>query len=144
MGQPGGDGVTLDIKIDADEVTRALDNLDKRQSAKALKAAVRAGGKFLKPKVKAEAPKGATKNLSKKVGSRVKKGRQSGDYFAAVRSFARHHHLVVQGTGARFTKSGAFRGRMPANAYVDRVADQWEDAAIRVAEDELASQLDLD
>lgn len=135
--------MTLDIKVDADEVTRALDNLDKRGSAKALKAAVRAGGKFLKPKVKAEAPKGATKNLSKKVGSRVKKGR-SGDYFAAVRSFARHHHLVVQGTGARFTKSGAFRGRMPANPYVDRAADAWEDAAIRVAEDELAKQLDLD
>ena len=134
----------LEIRVDADEVTRALDNLDKRRSAKALKAAVRAGGKFLKPKVKAEAPKGKTKNLSKKVGSRVKKGRNSGDYFAAGRSFARHHHLVVQGTGARFTKSGAFRGRMPANAYVDRAADAWEDAAIRVAEDELAKQLDLD
>jgi hypothetical protein len=136
--------VSLDIRIDADEVTRALDKLDKRGSQKALKAAVRAGGKYLKPKVKAAAPKGATKNLSKKVGSRVKKGRKSGDYFAAVRSFARHHHLVVQGTRPRFTRNGAFRGRMPANDYVDRVADAHEDAAIRAAEEELVRQLDLE
>lgn len=136
----------LEIRVDADEVTRALDKLDKKTSTKVIKDAVRAAGKFLKPKVKAEAPKGPTGNLRRKVGYRVKKSRQTGDtYYAAVRSFARHHHLVVQGTKDRFTKgSGAFRGRMPANPYVDRAADQYEDAAIRVAEAELVKQLDLE
>lgn len=136
--------MSLDIRIDADEVTRALDKLDSRESAGALKGAVRAAGKFLKPKVKAEAPKGPTGNLRKKVGSRVKKGRRSGDYFSAVRSFAPHHHLVVQGTNDRFTRSGAFRGRMPTNPYVDRAADKWEDTAISIAEQELIRQLDLE
>lgn len=135
--------MSLEIRIDADEVTRALDKLDSRESAKALKAAVRKGGQFLKPKVKAEAPKGKTKNLSKKVGSRVKKSRNRDGFYAAVRSYARHHHLVVQGTGDRFTRSGAFRGRMPANGYVDRTADTWENAAIDAAEQELIRQLDL-
>lgn len=133
----------LTIRIDAEEVTRALDNLDKRQSAKAMKAAVRAGGKYLKPKMKADAPVGPTGNLRKKVGSRVKKGRKSGDYFAAVRSFSRHHHLVVMGTRDRFTKSGAFRGRMPANDFVARVADAHEEGAIHAAQEELLRQLDL-
>jgi HK97 gp10 family phage protein len=134
----------IEIRVDADEVTRALDNLDSKQSANAIKAAVRKAGQFLKPKVKAEAPKGPTGNLRKKVGSRVKRSRQRDGYYAAVRSFARHHHLVVQGTGDRFTKSGAFRGRMPANPYIDRAADAWENQAIDVAEQELARQLDLD
>ena len=135
--------MSLEVRIDADEVTRALDKLDSRESTKALKAAVRKGGQFLKPKVKAEAPKGKTRNLSKKVGSRVKKSRNRDGFYAAVRSFAPHHHLVVQGTGDRFTRSGAFRGRMPANDYVDRAADAWENAAIDVAEQELIRQLDL-
>ena len=136
--------MTLDIRIDADEVTRALDKLDNRDSAKALKAAVRKGGQFLKPKVKAAAPKGPTGNLRKKVGTRVKKSRQHNGFYAVTTSFARHRHLVIEGTVDRFTKSGAFRGRMPANPFVSRVADQWEDAAIQVAQDELARQLDLE
>lgn len=134
----------VEIRVDSRQVTEALDRLDGRESAKALKAAVRKAGQFLKPKVKAEAPKGPTGNLRKKVGSRVKKSRRHDGFYAAVRSFAPHHHLVVAGTKDRFTRSGAFRGQMPANGYVDRVADQWENAALDVAERELANQLDLE
>ena len=135
--------MSLDVRIDAREVTEALDKLDSKGSAKALKAAVRKGGQFLKGKMKPEAPK-ASGMLRKKVGSRVKKSRGRDGFYAAVRSFAPHHHLVVAGTRDRFTKSGAFRGRMPANSYVDRTADQWENAAIEAAERELAAQLDLE
>ena len=133
----------VEIRVDSREVTEALDRLDGRESAKALKAAVRKAGQFLKPKVKAEAPK-ASGMLRKKVGSRVKKSRRHDGWYAAVRSFAPHHHLVVAGTKDRFTKSGAFRGRMPTNGYVDRTADRWENAALDVAERELANQLDLE
>lgn len=136
--------MTIEIRVDTEEVTKALDKLDSRESAKALKDAVRAAGKFLKPKVKGEAPKGPTGNLRKKVGSRVKKSRQKDGFYAAVRSFAPHHHLVVAGTRDRFTRSGAFRGQMTPNPYVDRAADAWENAAIEIAQDELARQLDLE
>jgi len=137
--------MTLEIKVDADEVTRALDQLDKRDSAKAVKTALRAAGKFLKPKVKTAAPKGPTGNLRRKVGYRVKRSKTANaDYYAVVTSFSRHRHLVIDGTGPRFTKSGAFRGRMPSNPFVTRVADANEDAALRVAIDELSRQLDLE
>ena len=135
--------MTISIKVDASEVTDALDSLDSKGSAKALKAAVRKSAVFLKPKVKAEAPKGKTGNLKKRVGYRTKKGR-NGDPYSVVRSFAPHHHLVVDGTRDRFTRSGAFRGQMPSNSYISRVADANEDQALRVAEEELARQLDLE
>ncbi len=136
--------MTLDIRIDASEVTKALDKLDPKASTKAVKAAVRKGGQYLKPKVKAAAPKGPTGNLRKRVGSRVKKSRrEAGSFYSVTTSFARHRHLVIQGTGNRFTKSGAFRGRMPANDFVSRVADAHEDAAINAAQEELLRQLDL-
>lgn len=136
--------MSLDIRIDADEVTKALDKLDGPESKKALKAAVRKAGQFLKPKVKAAAPVGPTGNLRRKVGARVKQTRQRDGFYSVVTSFARHRHLVIQGTQDRYTSSGAFRGRMTPNPFVDRVADTWEDAAVRVAEQELAAQLDLE
>lgn len=133
----------IEVRVDASEIEDALDQLDSRQSAKALKGAVRKGGQFLKGKMKPEAPK-ASGMLRKKVGSRVKKSRAKDGFYAAVRSFAPHHHLVVAGTRDRFTKSGAFRGQMPPNPYVDRTADRWENAALDVAEQELVAQLDLE
>jgi hypothetical protein len=104
---------------------------------------VKKGGQFLKGKMKPEAPK-ASGMLRKKVGSRVKKSRGKDGFYAAVRSFAPHHHLVVAGTRDRFTRNGAFRGQMPPNGYVDRTADRWENAALDAAEQELAAQLDLE
>lgn len=133
--------MTMNIRVDADEVIHALDKLDGPESRKAMKGAVRKAGQFLKPKVKAEAPK-RTGALRKSVRAKTKKTRDG--YSSIVAPFARHRHLVIKGTKERFTRSGAFRGRMPANPFVDRAADRWEDAAIRVAEDELARSLDLD
>ena len=138
----------VEIRVDSRAVMEALDKLDSRESGKALKAAVAKGGRFLKGKMKPEAPKAErSKNpghLRKKVGVRTRKSKRHAGFYTAVRSFARHHHLVVAGTKDRFTKSGAFRGRMPTNGYVDRTADQWENAALDVAERELANQLDLE
>lgn len=137
--------MTLQIKIDADEVTEALDRLDKRASADAVKKALRAGAKYLRPKVKAAAPKGPSGNERRKVGYRVRRSKTAhSDYYAVVNSFSRHHHLVVDGSAPRFTKAGAARGRMPANPYIGRVADANQDAALAIAEAELARQLDLE
>lgn len=137
--------MTISIKVDSDEVEKALDKLDAKQSAAALKKAVAAGTKYLKPRVKAEAPKGKTGTLRKKVGTRTRKSRQhAGAYYSVVRSFAPHHHLVVAGSRDRYTRAGAYRGRMPTNDYVGRVANAHETQALNAAEAELARQLDLD
>lgn len=133
--------MSFDIRVDAEEVTKALDALDSKQSAKALKAAVRKAGNFLKPKVKAEAPK-RTGKLQKSVRAKTKKTRDG--FSSIVAPFAPHRHLVIQGTNERFNRAGAFRGRMTANPFVDRAADRYENEAIRIAERELADQLDLD
>jgi hypothetical protein len=136
----------ISITVDASDVTEALDKLDPKESAKAIKKAVSAGTKYLKPKVKVAAPRGKTGNLRKRVGTRTRKSRKdpAGSYYSVVRSFAPHHHLVVSGTRDRYTNSGAYRGRMPANDYVGRVADANADKALAIAEAELARQLDLD
>lgn len=141
--------MSLEIRVDTREVTEALDKLDNRESADAMKKAIRKGVQYLKPKVKAEAPKARKSknpgNLRKNVKYKVKKSRKySGAYYGVVRSFARHHHLVVDGSKRRFTKgTGAFRGVMPTNAYVDRVADSDGDVALDIAEAELVRVLGL-
>lgn len=135
--------MSLEIRIDADEVTKALDQLDGPESKKAIKAAVRKAGQYLKPKVKAAAPVGPTGNLKRKVGARVKSNRQRDGFYSVVTSFARHRHLVIQGTSDRFTRNGAYRGRGTPNPFVTQVANTHEDAALRIAEEELARQLDL-
>jgi hypothetical protein len=136
--------MSMEIRVDASEVTKALDKLDSRQSGEAMKKAIRKGVQYLKPKVKLEAPKGKTGNLRKGVKYKVKKSRKyGGAYYGAVRSFAPHHHLVVAGSKPRYTNSGAYRGIMPANGYVDRAADKHEDAALALAEAELIRHLGL-
>ena len=136
--------MTLQIRIDAKEVEQALDDLDSKQSKSALTKAVTAAAKYLKPKVRAAAPKGPTGMLRRKVGYKRVRRPRTADVGTIVTSFAPHRHLVIQGTGNRFTKAGAFRGRMPANPFVDRVASANESAALRIAEEELARQLGLE
>lgn len=137
--------MSLEIRVDADEVTRALDELDKRQTKTALNKALTAAAKFLKPLVKAAAPKGPTGNLRRQVRYKRVRRPKTADVGTVVTSFARHRHLVLQGTRDRFTKgSHAFRGRMPANPFIDRVANRYEEQAIRIAEAELIRQLDLE
>lgn len=134
--------MTFEIRVDTDEVTKALDQLDGPESKKAIKAAVRKAGMFLKPKVKSAAPV-KTGLLKRKVGARVKPNRGRDGYYSVVTSFARHRHLVIGGTADRYTRSGAFRGRGTPNPFIERVADSHEDQALRIAEEELARQLDL-
>lgn len=135
--------MSLEIRIDTDELMKALDQLDGPESKKAIKTAVRKAGQFLKPKVKGAAPVGPTGLLKKKVGARVKSNRRRDGFYSVVTSFAPHRHLVIRGTADRFTRNGAYRGRGTPNPFVSRVADANEDAALRIAEEELARQLDL-
>lgn len=51
--------------------------------------------------------------------------------------------IFQKGTVDRFTKSGAYRGRIQANPFIARTADQWGDEAHDVAVREIAKTLDL-
>ena len=134
--------MSLSIKVDSAEVTAALDELGGPDSKRALQKATKKAGTFLAQRARPNAPKGKTGRLRKSVTSRAAKRDKPGSYVTAR---APHRHLVQLGTADRFTKgSHAFRGRMTANPFIARTADQYGDQALNIAEAELSRQLDLD
>lgn len=89
--------------------------------------AIALGARMTVPVVKHEAPV-RTGRLQSRVGSFVSSSRTSGGFAVGrdpnsriVGSMAPHRHLVIRGTGPRYTKgSRAYRGVMPSNPFVDR------------------------
>jgi hypothetical protein len=114
--------------------------MDAKANNKAILAGERKAAAYLKPLVKAAAPKGKTGLLRKSVSQFTAKRQRPG---AGVRVKARHRHLVIRGTRKRATKSGANRGVMPANPFVANVADQHGDHAADIAIEAIAKALDL-
>lgn len=131
--------MSLDIKVDAHEVVDALEKIDPRDAKRTMQKAMKQAGNFLAGKARAESPPHPRKMRSK---TRARNARR--DKPGIVVS-ARHplSPIVQYGTVERFTKSGAFRGRIEANPFITRTADQWSDEAVRIAEDELEKALDL-
>ena len=83
----------------------------------------------------ARTPRGKTKQLQKSIGKRLTKrspefiegkagvnvGKSTGRGSSGGKSgTSPHGHLVTLGTSQRYTKRGAFRGRMPVNDFVNR------------------------
>ena len=128
------------IKVDAHEVTEALDELTGRESKAALQKAVKKAGNFLAQRARPNAPKHPRK-MRNMTRARAAKRDKPG---AVVSTRHRLSPIVQQGTVNRFTKSGAFRGRVEANPFIARTADQYDDQALGIAEKELASQLKID
>lgn len=131
--------MTLQVRIDSREVTEALDELSARDTKGALQKAVKKAGNFLAGKARPEAPPRPRKLRS---STRARNARR--DKPGTVVS-ARHRlsPIFQNGTKDRFTKSGAFRGRITANPFISRTADRYDDEALRVAESELGKQLEL-
>lgn len=127
------------IRVDSKEVTEALDDLGSRDTSKTLQKALKKSGNFLAAKARAEAPR-----KPRKLRSSVRARNAKRDKPGVVVS-ARHRlsPIVQHGTKDRFTKSGAFRGRITANPFISRTADRYDDAALDIAEQELSKQLDL-
>ena len=139
--------VTGDKKLD-----RQLNALGVKISRRINAKAVRAGLKPVQKAVKSEAPKGPTGNLKRAVGARFRKKRRAGTHEAIVgtnvgrrlkqrttrggkiqkANSAPHGHLVVLGTQSRVTKTGANRGAMPGNNFVDRGFAKSKAEALRV------------
>ena len=127
------------IKVDSSEVTKALDELSSKDTRSALQKAVKKAGTFLAAKAKAEAPKKPRKFRGMTKARNARRDKPG----SVVSTRHRLSPIFQQGTKDRFTRSGAFRGKIQANPFIARTADRWGDAALDVAERELDHQLDL-
>ena len=131
--------MTFVIRVDSREVTEALDDLSARETSKTLTKATKKAGNFLAGRARAEAPPHPRK-LKSSIRARAARRDRPG----AVVS-ARHwlNPIVQGGTKDRHTRAGAYRGRITPNPFMVRVADRYDDQALRIAEAELDAQLDL-
>lgn len=139
-------GAEFKVDVDAGEVRQALDQLEDRDANAAIGKAAKKGATYLAQKARPEAPVGtkpkpANKRLKRTISARGAKRDKPG---AVVVVRAAHRHLVIRGTAQRFTASGARRGVMPANPFIDRTADSHGGAALDRAIDEIAHILGLD
>lgn len=138
--------MSVTIKVDASEVIAALDALEDKDATKVAGTATKKGAQFLAGKTRPLAPVGkepkpAAKRLRRRISVRAAKRDKPG---AVITVRAAHRHLVIRGTARRFTASGANRGVMPSNPFIDKAADMHGDAALDLAMDEIASDLGLD
>ena len=129
----------LSISVDTGEVIRALDKLDPKASKSAVQKGLKKAGNFLAGKGRSEAP-ARPRKLKRSIRARNAKRDRPG-----VVVTARHplNPIVQGGTRDRYTNSGAFRGRIEPNPFMKRVADRYDDEALRIAGDELENQLGL-
>jgi hypothetical protein len=153
--------VSLQIKVDAHEVTEALDQLDKRTSRSALQKATSAAGKYLKPRVRAEAAKVSSRMARATQAVKARRGTPASIVkFSKVAWFA---HFVIGGTRGhstaprrgsgvqtftdagtqKFSRGHQVRGVRP-NPIIARVAERDGGRALDVAEEEIVKVLKLD
>jgi hypothetical protein len=129
----------ISITVDSKEVTEALEDLSSRDAKKSMQKAVKAGGNFLAQRARANAP---SKPRRMKTMTRARNAKRDKPG-AVVSTRHRLSPIFQQGTVPRFTKSGAFRGRIEANPFIARTADQYSDEALDIAERELSRLLEL-
>lgn len=132
--------MSLVIRVDSHEVTEALDELTSRDTSKALQKAVKKAGNFVAGKARAEAPLRPRRYKSTIRARNAKRDRPG----VVVSAKHRLNPIIQGGTKDRYTKSGAYRGRIRPNPFMTRTADRYERATLDVAEKELGNVLDLD
>lgn len=122
--------------IDRENIIYLVDNLESFEKDKAIKSGLRAavqtfraGGRVrLRQRLKKSGR--ITNHLMNSFTAKVKRNR-----LGALSGFDRpggnHSHLVDQGTSKRYTKSGAYRGIMPANYFWADTAKLDEGKAMR-------------
>jgi len=129
----------LSITVDSREVIEALDRLAVRDTNKTLLAGLKKGGNFLAGKGRGEAP-AKPRKLKRTVRARNAKRDKPGEVVSA-----RHRlNVIVQhGTRDRYTRAGAYRGRIKPNPFITRTADRYGDQALDIAERAIGDELDL-
>jgi hypothetical protein len=130
----------------------ALGKLSAGPRKRAEQKGTQVAAKFLKPKVKAEAPVG-TGPLSSRSKSMAKGAvrksvkiapakRDKPGYTVRVTNGLRH--VIIRGSNQRFTKkTHANRGVMPGNDFVTRAADANEEQALDLALAAITKELGL-
>ena len=131
--------MSLKVEVDADEVIRALDDLADRDATRTMQKATKQAGNFLAGKARAEAPRRPRK-LRSSTRARAAKRDKPGSVVSARHRLS---PIFQHGTRDRFTKLGAFRGRITANPFISRTADRYGNEALDVAEREIAKALEL-
>ena len=132
--------MTMKIEVDDRAVINALDNLADRDAKKSMQKATKVAGNFLAQRARPNAPK-HPRRMRSLTRARAAKRDKPG---AVVSTRHRLSPIFQQGTVPRFTKSGAYRGRIVANPFIARTADQYGDEALNVAERELSRLLEVD
>jgi hypothetical protein len=129
----------ISISVDSREVVEALDKLSSRDTSKSLQRALKKGGNFLAGRTRAEAP-GKPRRYKSKIRARNAKRDKPG---VVVSAKHRLNVIIQGGTRDRYTRSGAYRGRIKANPFVTRTADRYGDEALDIAERAISDELDL-
>lgn len=118
-----------------DELDRQLMQLQTRTIRQAVRSGATGGLRVIQASIVSRAPRGKTGDLARAIGYRLVKGQPVDEILGKVgggvgkktgrsgnggksRRGAPHAHLVTLGTLDRYTQRGAFRGRMPVNAFV--------------------------
>ncbi len=139
----------MDVKLTGvAEIDKVLKGLPKQLNHKILQSAHVQAVKPLVNKAKLTAPEGPTGNLVDSIGAvklPVRRATSLGEVHVGPRRGGRnkghHGHLVEYGTKPRSTKSGANRGRMKAEPFMDPA---WESTKNKVQvsiNDELGKSL---
>lgn len=108
-------------QIDKDSIDFLIRELTEFEKNKALKSGLNAAGQVLKVggrqrlSQRLKGSKRATGHLLNSFQVRVK--RNKAGVLTGFNGGGRHSHLVDAGTKERFTKTGASRGKMPANRF---------------------------
>jgi hypothetical protein len=115
------------ITVDADVVIRALDRAKRAEVRKIERAALTELGKQARTAARAEADPGAARYIK----SSVKRG--------AARVSITHggYRLLASGTGARHTQSGAYRGYIIADPFMERAAARIDPRADEILNDKV-------
>jgi hypothetical protein len=129
----------LVVRIDDKEVLDALDDLSGRESSKALQTAVKKGGNYIAGKARPEAPL-----RPRRYRSTIRARAAKRDKPGVVVSAKHWLNVIIQGgTKDRYTRAGAYRGRIRPNPFMTRVADRHGNAALDQAERALDDALKL-
>ncbi|MCA1788439.1 MAG: hypothetical protein LC667_00900 [Thioalkalivibrio sp.] len=131
--------MSVTVRINDDEVMDALDKLDPRGSKKALQKATKKGGNYLAQKARPEAPKRPRRMRTMTRARNAKRDKPG----TVVSTRHKLSPIFQQGTVERFTKSGAYRGRIEANPFIARTGDRYGDEALDIAVSELDDLLEI-
>lgn len=135
------------------EVRAALAKYEEAPLKKTLQKATNASGKFLKPKVQAEAPR-RTGRLRRSISSRQARRERPATIVTARPKVAFYRHMVIGGTkphrirfpdqkaaGVPVAQGNIAHPGAKANPFIERAAERWDEEALDVADRVIKQEL---